>query len=181
MITIAGHTFDEGLLPKNATILDLGCRGFEFTDYFSPNHFVIPIDADLLDEPDRYFRCAIDGYNGRAGVKRADDKQATKIVIGDEIECYTIQEFSRINDIGWFDLIKLDIEGSEYGAIMALDKPIATQLSIEFHLHTGAYGQYEMTLMEDKLKALGYVAVQHELTEEHCAGFNYWNSLFILK
>jgi len=78
-------------------------------------------------------------------------------------------------------VIKIDIEGSEYEVIMSLEKAPAKQLSIEFHLHTGVYGHYEMTMMEDKLKALGYYPAQHERTSEHGAGFNYWDSLWILK
>ena len=32
--TIAEHNVDESLLPEKATILDVGCQGFQFTNYF---------------------------------------------------------------------------------------------------------------------------------------------------
>ena len=75
----------------------------------------------------------------------------------------------------------MDVEGAEYDIIMGLDYVPATQLSIEFHLHTGIYQQHEIDQMVDKLKGLGYGVASHEYTSEHGSGFNYWSSLFILK
>jgi hypothetical protein len=178
------HSVCTSLLPDGANILDIGCRGFLFTDYFrAKGHIVFAIDPDELGRDD-YIRCAISDFDGFVGVKvNSNDPQSTTIYkkliydIAFDIRCYTIESFS---NLVWH-LIKIDAEGSEYEIIMSLKKAPAKQLSIEFHLHTGVYGMYEMTLMQDKLKALGYTAVQHEMTSEHGAGENYWNSLFILK
>lgn len=187
------HSYDPDLLPERANILDLGCRGFLFTRHMRQlGHVVAAVDIDFLIPSDEYFMCAISDFDGETGVdKSSPDQQATCMVGINKfrdrtkpvniVKCLTLPSFMRFVGVDFFDLIKIDVEGSEYQIIMSLEKALAKQLSIEFHLHTGVYGQYEMTLMEDKLKALGYIAVKHELTSEHGAGFNYWDSLFILK
>lgn len=93
----------------------------------------------------------------------------------------TLESFSKMVGIEFWDLIKMDIEGSEFNVIMSMTRPMAKQLSIEFHLHTDAYAQIGMQLMERQLKNLGYESVSHKLTEQYGAGYNYWDSLFILK
>ena len=194
LITIAEHTFDESLIHKTSAILDIGCRGFEFSNYFKRlGCNVCPVDIDELPLSKEdcenilsleitigYFKVAICGYTGKCGIEKTNDLQATKIKYGNEIDCYTLQDFSKENDITFWGIIKMDIEGSEYEVIMSLTEPPARQLSIEFHLHTGIYGMGQMREMETKLYALGYQTIQHELSERHGAGANYWDSLFIL-
>lgn len=175
--TIAEHSFDVSLLKQGSKILDLGCSGMEFSNHFKYYHDVYSVD--LYDAP---FQVAIAGYNGQCGIIKTDDPQANRITKeGKGIVCMTLKTFSKSVLVDFWDLIKMDIEGSEFDVIMSMDKPMAKQLSIEFHLHTNIYGIFDMRLMEDKLKALGYIAVQHELTDRHCAGLNYWDSLFIMK
>ncbi len=175
------HSVDTSLLLEGAKILDIGCRGFGFVDHFkSLGHTVHAVDIDNFDRPD-YDRIAISDVNMRVGIVRPNDPQATHIRPGDDIEAVTLAEYSKRRGIDFWDLIKMDIEGSELAVILSLEKAPAKQLSIEFHLHTGIYGQDSMTMMEDKLKALGYEAVSHVYDAQHCAGFNFWNSLFILK
>lgn len=184
--TIAEHSFIPSLLPYDgATVLDAGCRGFEFARALEPFRCKVwCIDADRL-EGVRYDMVALSDFNGTGYLVKSDDAQATRIqkqpATNYEIQCTTLKALSIFYNVEFWDLIKLDIEGSEYEVIMSLDKAPAKQLSIEFHLHTAIYGQLEMTMMEDKLKALGYEAIQHEYTEQYGAGKNYWNSLFVLK
>ena len=179
---IAEHSVDLSLLPEKANILDIGCFGFAFTDAMRAlGHTVFPVDIQLLDK--EYFHCAISDYIGFCNAKMiGNDLQATRMVRASSgIPCWTLEAFSDNQNIPFWDLIKIDVEGSEYEIIMSLSKAPAKQLSIEFHLHTQVYGQIEMRMMEDKLKALGYEAVSHDYTAQHGAGFNYWDSLFILK
>lgn len=184
IITIAEHSVDMAILPANAAILDLGCRGFLFANHLKQlGHTVVAVDIENLSniDDDNFYQVAITNYNGKCGVLTSSDPQATKIKEGNEIDCYTLEEFSRLIDIPFWDLIKIDIEGSEYEVIMSLTKAPATQLSIEFHLHTGVYGMDAVQEMLDKLEDLGYEIAKHELTEAHGCGYNYWDSLFILK
>lgn len=174
------HSVDLDLLPEEANILDLGCRGFEFADHFRRlGHNVRCVDIDHLEG--NYDRVAITGFNGRCGIWRGNDPQGTKITAGNDIPCYTLETYLSMVTDGEFDLIKLDVEGSEYEIIMSLTKAPAKQLSIEFHLHTGAYTIFEMNEMENKLKELGYEFVQHEMSDRHAAGQNFWDSLFVKK
>lgn len=181
---IAEHAVCLDELRKPANILDLGARGFEFCNYFDKRgDFVIPVDIDPGLTGDRPYLCrAITNYNGTCGIRRKADAQATSIssVLGAEIvNCGTLQVLMDEFQIPYFDLIKSDIEGSEMEMIRSLTRAPAKQLSIEFHLHTGAYSQGDVALMVAKLHSLGYKTVTHELTSQHGAGMNYWSSLFI--
>lgn len=184
LITIAEHTVDLETLRKPANILDLGCRDFEFTNYFDKRgDFVGPVDIDPKLEGDRpYLNMAITDYIGVCGIKRSSDAQATKMsrTIGEEtIQCTTLEKLMENMNIPYFDLIKIDVEGAEYEIIRSLTKAPAKQISCEFHLHTGAYSQGDVALMVAKLHSLGYKTVTHELTSQHGAGMNYWDSLWI--
>lgn len=180
MVEIAEHSVELSLLPERANILDLGCRGFAFTDYFrKKGHIVHAVDID--DLKGYYFQCAILDYNGRIGIHKDRDPQATRVKEGDDIVCYTLETFSKLRGVEFWDLIKMDIEMAEYQVILDMKKPMAKQLSIEFHLHYGEYGQNEMIEMEAKLFDLGYRIYKHNLEERYGAGYNYWDSLFILK
>lgn len=179
---IAEHSVDLDLLPDKANILDAGCRGMLFTNEMRRRgHNVIALDCDNLGDHFVYRRLAISDHNMRVGIKRSNDIQATMICAGDEVECTTIQKLCIDVQIYYWDLIKLDIEGSEYEVIMSMDRPYAKQLSIEFHLHTGIYKENEILLMENKLSWLGYFPVKHDKTQQHGMGYNYWDSLWILK
>lgn len=180
MKDIHEHYVEESLLPGKANILDLGCRGFQFTNYFRDlGHKVHAVDIDVLEGD--YHMVAISYFNGKAGIsKNSNDPQATKMKLGNEIDCYTLKAFSQKVGVRFWDLIKIDIEGAEYEVIMSLTEPPAKQLSIEFHLHTGIYTDVQMREMEAKLSQW-YNFASHEKTAQHGAGFNYWNSLFILK
>jgi len=188
--TIHEHSVMLSLLPDGANILDIGCRGFLFANYFGERgDKVYPVDIDNFSGR-HYFQCAISDFDGDVFITRSNDPQATSIsktlLVSPYMETETVgsrklSTFSKFVGVQFWDLIKMDVEGSEYQIIMSLDKAPAKQLSIEFHMHTGVYGHYEMTLMEDKLKALGYYPAKHEMTSEHGAGKNYWDSLWILK
>ena len=183
MITvIAEHSVDLDLLQKESKVLDIGCRGFLFTDEMTRlGYNVFPVDIDQLPENRPYYRVAITDYDGKCGIHYENDKQATRIKEGTEASCFTLESFSSACGVDVWDLIKIDIEGAELQVIQSLKKAPAKQLSIEFHLHTGIYGVNEVRLMEAKLSALGYQTVSHEMTAQHGAGMNYWDSLFILK
>lgn len=179
--TIAEHSVDLDLLPAKAKILDLGCLGFVFTDEMRRlGHDVLAVDIQKFDRDD-YFQIAISDKVGRVGIKQTKDPQAATITEGSEIMCMDLKMLMLTARVEFFDLIKMDIESSEYQVIMSLEKPPAKQLSIEFHLHTKVYGLAEMNHMYNKLENLGYAAVSHKATSQHGCGLNYWDSLFILR
>ena len=174
------HKVDLSRLPDKAKILDIGARGFLFTNHFRDlGHDVIAVDID--DFEGKYERCAIMGHTGLVGIETFKDPQATRTCPGKDIKCFTLHDFSELAQVEMWDLIKIDVEGAELEIINSLKKAPAKQLSIEFHLHTGIYGEYEIGFMVRKLQSLGYSIASHELTSQHGAGFNYWSSLFILE
>lgn len=180
--TVAEHSLCFDLLPVEAKILDIGCLGFRFTDSLKGLGLqVFSVDIQLLDRKD-YFYCGISDYVGWClPLYTKNDLQATRLTKSAHgTPCWTLEQFSKNQGIKFWDLIKMDIEGSELQVIRILNAAPAKQLSIEFHLHTGIYTQKEMKEMETKLMDLGYEIVQHELTEQYGAGYNYWDSLFIL-
>lgn len=187
LTTIAEHTVCLDLLPENAKILDLGCRGFEFTKYFAErpyaNNKVIPVDIDALQVTDYpYYQFAVTDYCGTAGIIHGADAQATKIEPGGEgVPAITLEKLMELCNVPFFDLIKIDVEGSEKEIIMSLTKAPATQISWEAHLHTNAYGLSELAMMEAKLMSLGYKAVKNDIYEAHGAGKNAWDNLFVLE
>jgi len=174
------HSVDISLLPAKATILDLGCRGFAFTNYFRElGHTVHAVDIDDLQHGD-YDQCAITNYTGMCGITNTGDPQGTKIGPGDSIRCYTLEDYMKLKGVEFYDLVKVDIEGGEYEMIMDLDFSPAQQISIEMHRHCGQ-SDLEIFNIVWRLNLLGYEAQKHELTSEHGAGLNFWDSLFILK
>lgn len=180
--TVCEHTFDEELLPAKAKVLDLGALGMIFSDALKKDgHSVYSVD--IQDIGPLAYRCAITDYDGKCGIIPSSDKQAFRISPqGKEIYCFTLQSFMGMVNVEQFDLIKMDIEGSEYEVIKSLTKAPAKQLSIEFHLHTGVYGQNGVDEMVNKLLSLGYEIVQHKLENiGNGCGMNYWDSLFVLK
>lgn len=183
MITVDEHTYEETLLPEKANILDLGCRGFLFAnELVRLGHNVYPVDIDILENtPMKYYRFGIGQFDGQCSIEYSKDPQATRMTPGFGIPMFTVAGLSKHLEVPFWDLIKMDIEGSEYEVIMSLTEPPAKQLSIEFHLHTKVYGYDQMKEMELKLVDLGYEAVGHKETSAHGMGLNYWDSLFILK
>lgn len=196
MITvIAEHSVDLTLLPQKANILDLGCRGFLFAKELTRlGHRVITVDPDyhvvgehieackIYPEMEMWhYKVAISNYNGLCSLIRSNDPQAVSIKPGDDIDCITLKNLSERVCVDFWDILKIDVEGSEYEIILDLVEAPAKQISIEMHLHTGVYTMTEVKEMENKLYSLGYYAAKHELTIAHGLGYNYWDSLFILK
>ena len=179
-MTVAEHSFEPSLFPKKANILDIGCRGFEFTHYFKEKgHNVFSIDADHIDGGE-YYLLAISGQEGRCSLLHTDDQQATHITEGDEIPKYSIQSFSKYVDVARWDLIKMDIEGEEISVLEKSKHPIASQVSVEFHAHTGRQDKIQLDILLDWLS--NWYKIKNRVWEErHCAGFNYWDILLISK
>jgi hypothetical protein len=181
---IAEHSVNEKLLDYGSKILDIGCRGFLFMDHFRNKckYHCVGVDIDDLDAENRNFmQVAITGKTQKVGIHKTNDPQAPSVKPGNQIQAYTLDDFSKLVGVPFWDLIKMDIEGSELEVIMSLTKAPAKQLSIEFHLHTGIYSKEDVDQMLYHLTLLGYNVIKHELTSEHGAGFNYWDSLFILE
>lgn len=178
--TVHEHSYCPELLPANAIIADIGCRNFLWANHFRElGHTVHAVDIDDLEGGD-YDQCAITNYTGFCGMVTNNDPQATKIGPGDLIPCYTLVDFMKMKEVKIYDLLKSDIEGSEYDMVMGLKKAPAKQISMEMHIHCGQTIEQTADIYL-KLISLGYKTIKHSMTSEHGAGLNYWDSLFILK
>lgn len=188
--TIAEHKVAISLLPKRATVLDLGCRNFIFADEMKRlGYQVTCVDCDpiLWNMKHWYYNVAITSYNGWTRIIKTKDPQATKINNRsdgsplDMVPCMTLEAFSKMVHTPFWDFIKTDVEGSEFEIISSLKTAPAQQIEIEFHTHTGAYSEAAVNEMVKHLESLGYETVSHEKTSQHGLPPNYWSSLFILR
>lgn len=171
---IAEHSVDISLLPKRANILDLGCHGMEFSNYFN-GHKIFSVDLDEFAP----YRFAVSDKDGRCGIKRMDDRQAWQICEGNEIPMMTLKSLSSEFNIRKWHLVKMDIEGSEISILSTAIHPIAKQISVEFHAHLGQTKEQLDSLL-NKLEQ--YYIIHNKVWEErYGAGFNYWDILMIAK
>ena len=179
---IAEHSVDIGLLMAiPANILDIGCRGFEFSKMFGKRNNegfnVYCIDIDELEGD--YFRLAISNKDGMTGINHTNDPQAKHIIEGSEIPMMTISTFSKMVGVKEWDLIKIDIEGEEYNVLRDAKHPLAKQVSVEFHAHIG---QTKQELDELLLYLSNHYTIHNQVWESrHGAGYNYWDILLVAK
>ena len=187
-LVIAEHSLDLSLVPDAAKILDLGCRGFGFANYFRDRgHDVYAIDVDLLDGHrgddalGDYLRCAVASEDGRCGVRYVSgDPQATHITYGDAVPMYTLQTLSAKLGVAAWDIIKMDIEGAEYEILdnARTCHPIAKQLTIEFHAHCAPQDKWMLDALLSKLST--HYEVHNQVWEpRHGCCANYWDVLLI--
>lgn len=181
MITeIAEHSVDLSLLPLKANILDIGCRGFWFKDYFtSLNHNVIALDIDELPRGD-YRKIAISDVDGFCSMVNTSDPQARHIKTGNDIPMFTLDSLSKLCYIDKWDLIKIDIEGEEVKVLKSISHPYCKQISVEFHAHCGVQTKEQLDSLLDWLSE--WYTIHNKVWEQrHGCSFNYWDILLIAK
>jgi len=163
MICIDGHTFDESLL-SGGWVIDAGCRGFAFAEAFwhiahepeiptkvSP---VFAIDIEnFISVPKgvRFKQAALSNVSGETecylfgngtanfikGINETPGNTEDRPVQTITVPSITLQDI--YNEIGTdIDLLKLDIEGSEY-LVLENFEPIPKQITVEFHEHCHKY------------------------------------------
>lgn len=183
---IAEHSVDVDLLT-GGTCIDVGCRGFAFSEAMRDlGCYAVGFDLEGLTPPKgvRYFKMAVSDYTGFGTYKDTADQQAKHLSgKGHPVSVMSMNDvYGHLVEYGSFDIVKLDCEGSEYKILSDPNfQPIPLQFSIEFHMHAhrALHDRYYDKCMENLLKY--YEPVQHELTQAHGAGWNYWDSLFIRK
>lgn len=181
------HSVDISLLSGGVCI-DVGCLGFEFSVAMRDlGCDVWAYDIQDLAPPEgMYFlNAAISNRDEILKFSLTEDRQGCHISESGEgrVISYDINRIYRnATRHNCIDILKLDCEGSEYLILSDPNfQPMPKQITVEFHMHAfpELHAKYYDKCMENLLKH--YVPVQHELTDRHCAGMNYWDSLFILK
>jgi len=191
---LAGHTIDLDALPEAPTVLDVGCRGFDFVHAVlneRPLANIVGLDPGLDVWTDtehcQFLALALVG-DGRKRAKYADYSTGEGNFITDlesyydarirEVDCIDISELA----IKHWDVVKLDCEGSEFGILENWPGPIASQISVEFHDsgYTPGYGpDYDYVPLFKRLAGFGYRVVKHDLSKQG-EGIAHWDSLLVL-
>lgn len=190
--TISDHSFEPKLLNGGIAI-DIGCRGFEFSIAMRDMGCeVYAFDIEPMKAPDgiTFYQQAVMNYNGVASFSKNNDPQATNVISGGniQVDCIDINTIYRslllsksIEGLK-VDILKLDCEGAEYLILSDPNfQPIPKQISVEFHKHCASdmHEKYYQKCMDNLLQH--YAVISHEYEDRYCAGFNYWDSLFVRK
>lgn len=188
---IDGHSVATDLLRGDA-VLDAGARGFRFSKWFADRgHKVLAFDpAPDLENPRiknvNFYRMGVVGA-GEPGSWRfveCEDKEASYLDRGDgekfvaTSDLKGIMAFCRVDR---FDVIKLNVEGAEYSIFETWPGPVARQVVVSFHEHTGrGRGREGCDLLVDRMRQWYDVPV-HQWERRYCCSDNYWDTLFVLR
>ncbi len=207
LVKLAGHTVDLDLLPERPVVLDVGCRGFDFTREvlaLRPQSWVCAMDPDpqiiiqspmtIGDGDIAFLRRALVGdareVANYAGWSTGEGNMLCEVSPhyaerSHQVECINISDLSRFFRVPHWDLVKLDCEESEFGILENWPGPIATQISVEFHDWTGPWESaaknsptYYPNLWAGPLR--DYEVVQHELSRQG-EGTGHWDTLLRLR
>lgn len=190
---IGEHTVDVSRLT-GGWVLDAGCRDFAFSRGMSERGCkVIALDADpTIEDPQisgiMFRNLALAERHGVRDLAMTADPQARHLVTNGwrgptaRVLAITLKELMSTLSIEKFDVVKLDIEGAEYGILTDFPGPIASQVSIEFHEHClGRPPDSVYDVIFSRLFGFGYAIIRHERDARMGAGLNFWDSLFMLK
>lgn len=209
MISIYEHSVEESLIQKGGFAIDFGCgTDFLFSKGIEKYGLkVISVDPNpkIVNIPENanifYENCALVTKEDIQNVtmKLYNDADAATISMANSdilhstsstiVKTTTIENIMKKYSVDQFEILKLDIEGSEYEFLMSIDRPIAKQITVEFHdfRNINPYFPNNEKYYELLFEKLGkwYRVAKHKL-EEHKGmpqnlKYNYWDSLFILK
>lgn len=193
MLTVIDcHSVDLDAIAQGA-VLDVGSRGFRFSDYFAKRgHRVIALDPGENESPPpgvEFLKLALTGRMGGFGkLVLTDDLEARYVVRPDAdvdrpylmVGCLTMPELmARVGVTEW-DLMKLNAEGVEFDILDAMTAPIARQIVVSFHNHCGHAKRPEAEI--DGLVARlsqWYRVVRHQWDERYGAGRNAWDTVLV--
>lgn len=196
MLTVSEHTIEETLLNRDSKVLDLGCRYFGWSnamlEYVDK---VYCVDADNTVEN---YELQFDFLN--AAVSFDSGKYVSFVKYGNgtgnylyeggslpsefelsNVFCMNLKEVSKHFEVPYWDLIKFDIEGSEFDILINLKEPPATQLTFELHQHTAKKKTEEQVQQLFKHLEQWYNLVHIDYSRKHGLSENYWDVLAVLK
>jgi FkbM family methyltransferase len=191
--TIDGHTYDENLVT-GSWLIDAGCRGFDKEWHKSFYYWYAMDIEDLRDSVPGgvdFVNAALMAHAGEVeahyfgngtgnfikGVNEQPYNGPDRPCETKKVQAITLQDI--YNEIGTdIDLLKLDIEGSEYEILASLE-PIPKQVTVEFHQHC-----HEKLHNEWIIKVLQNMLKHYQLTQFPCQDwprYKYMDCLFIRK
>ena len=199
---LSGHTVNVDRLPERPVVLDVGARGFDFSNdilNLRPKARIWALDPDPeIQRPDglsariKFLNVALvhddrkdsgyASYSTGEGNMLTDapsyyDAKMLRVV------CYNIRELMVKLHVDHWDLVKLDCEGSEFEILANWPGPIADQISVEFHdghpEEVRAKEQRRQYFNDLWIILNKYTVVQHELFKQG-AWYGHWDSLLVL-
>jgi FkbM family methyltransferase len=138
--TMVGHDYslvDDRCLLHDGCIVDLGCHSWDWSEFFINKKRVIGVDPyEKQIDGTEIFNGLIYDYNGK--VNFGNNGWASNIFDGgnDEFEVITWKKLCSLFNIDKISILKMNIEGSEYGIIRSLDSEDFSkidQIAISFH------------------------------------------------
>lgn len=181
---IDNHSVRTDLLTK-APILDAGARGFVFSKWFADGgHSVVALDPSPdIENPH------IQGVTFQSYALVGSNVTSPKLVMTDDPGAWYIDSIKPGWAVGYttiwarkhtnWDLIKLNIEGSEYDVLDEWPGPISRQVVVSFHEHTTrAHGRAECDRLIEKMRQW-YTPFNVVWEKRYCCSENYWDVLFI--
>ena len=187
---IDNHSVATGLL-RGGPVLDAGARGFRFSKWFAERgHEVYAVDPSpdiTCPEYVRHFdRVALLGlhehYHHFVNLEMdSPDKEAWFVTPGGTVPAWNIHNWGWTETNPW-DLVKLNIEGAEFGVLKTWPGPIARQIVASFHQHCphAKRSEEEIASVVAHLEQW-YETVRHVKDDRYCAGPNYWDSIWVLR
>lgn len=196
---LAEHSVDIDLLPETPVVLDAGCRGFDFSNAVldvRPKARIIAMDpapgnAGSNDPRITFLKEPLVGLHQPSTMEFVALPNPAACFVrelnpatfqGISVETRTLKWLSSWFQIQRFDLVKLDVEGSEFGILETWPGPIATQISVEFHDYVDNSKYDDAYFNRLFLGSLAnYEVVRHEVSEVSNARRGHWDSLFRLR
>lgn len=169
-------------------VLDAGCRGLRLAKWFTDRgHRVVGLDPAPEIDPEvtnllRVYKSALVANPGtHVNLVLTEDLEARFIGDGPGVSVPSIGLAALTKECGvdYWDVIKLNIEGSEYDILDQMTGPIARQIVFSFHEHTErARGKAECDRIIDKLRQWYDIYNQHWIKKYGCRE-NYWDVLCV--
>lgn len=180
---VDNHSVRTDLL-EGLPVLDAGCRGDRFGDWFrQKGHRVVGLDpAPDVEEGLKLALVGAQRAENHANLVMTADKEARHIGVGAGVlvETVTISELMAREHILNWDVVKLNIEGSEIEVLEAWPGAIARQVVVSFHLHTGRQTEPDVGRALRWMRQW-YDVAQHVKEPRYGCGPNYWDTLLIRK
>lgn len=186
---IDNHSVAVDLLT-GGPVLDAGCRGLRFAKWFSnKGHRVVGLDpapeiqAEVSGLLSVYNVALTANDGGPVNLVLTDDLEARFVGngVGIAVHSVSLKTLSHDLGIGQWDVVKLNIEGSEYAILESWPGPIANQIVFSFHEHTDRKrGREECDKIIDRLRP--WYEIHNQVWEpRYCTYANYWDVLAIKK
>lgn len=202
LTTVCEHTIDASIVPTGAVVVDVGAWGYEFTRWMRSRYDarIVAIDPNPTMEamqgvvlkraavfssrslpPNREaFYVTAGGPNNHYAVTSPPTNVGFT-----RVPCCSLEEVLEENSVVTADVLKLDCEGAEYDILLTMTRPLARQITVEFHDHVGRNPRPEDPegFYADLHRHLGqwYEVVKHCKENPWGMGFHHVDSLYVLK